>query len=66
MASQKLACVLIAYDDLLGRIPFDLAADHHRDQAKVTRDGRMMSRFHRRDRRFSRFNAVEEIPLMIV
>src|ERR1051326_8982153 len=63
--AEQLASGAVAYDDPFNRIPPNLTPDQHGDQPEVARDGGMMSGFDRCNRRFSRFDAIQKIALMV-
>ena len=56
---------IVVEDALCFRVPSQLAANHHGDQTQVAGNRRVMRRLDRGDRRLARFDAVEEVPVVV-
>lgn len=64
-AAQEFGGFFVADDDFLFGVPFDRTFYEHGDQRQMAWNGGVMRGFHRRDRRFARFDTIEEIPMVI-
>ena len=64
-AGQEFGGFLIADDDFFLCVPFDGAFYDHGDQRQMARNGGVMGRLNRCDRRFARFDAIEEVPVVV-